>query len=79
MRGAEESLVRDVVRHLEGTNRAANTQTIYRPAALGLGLFLEQNRQLPAPRHARAALSVYPVPRSVWIIGSWPLSILRRR
>src|SRR3954464_1264894 len=45
-----ESLIRDFVRHLKGTNRAINTQTIYRRAALGLVQFLEQDGQLPAPQ-----------------------------
>jgi integrase/recombinase XerC len=38
------------VRHLKGTNRAVNTQTIYRRAALGLVAFLEQDGHLPGPR-----------------------------
>src|SRR3954453_3947273 len=50
MRETWESLIRDFVRHLKGTNRAVNTQTIYRRAALGLVQFLEQDGQLPAPR-----------------------------
>ena len=52
MREAWESLIRDFVRHLKGTNRALSTQTIYRRAALGLGLVdhLEQDGLLPAPR-----------------------------
>jgi integrase/recombinase XerC len=45
-----ESLIRDFVRHLKGTNRAVNTQTIYRRAALGLVAFLEQDGHLPGPR-----------------------------
>ena len=36
MRETWESLIRDFVRHLKGTNRAVNTQTIYRRAAQGL-------------------------------------------
>jgi integrase/recombinase XerC len=45
-----ESLIRDFGRHLKGTNRAVNTQTIYRRAALGLVAFLEQDGPLPGPR-----------------------------
>jgi hypothetical protein len=45
-----ESLIRDFVRHLKGTNRAVNTQTIYRRAAVGLVNHLEQEGVLPAPR-----------------------------
>ncbi len=45
-----ESLIRDFVRHLKGTNRAVNTQMIYRRAALGLVAFLERNGELPVPR-----------------------------
>jgi hypothetical protein len=36
MRSTWESLIRDFVRHLKGTNRALSTQTIYRRAAAGL-------------------------------------------
>jgi hypothetical protein len=36
VRETSESLIRHVVRHLKGTNRAVTTQTIYRRAALGL-------------------------------------------
>lgn len=50
MRETWESLIRDFVRHLKGTNRAVDTQTIYRRAAQGLVAFLEQDGQLPAPR-----------------------------
>src|SRR3712207_5754082 len=50
MRDTWESLIRDFLRHLKGTNRAAHTQTIYRRAALGLVTFLEQDGELPAPR-----------------------------
>src|SRR3954464_13268583 len=46
-----ESLIRDFVRHLKGTNRAVNTQTIYRRAAEGLVRFLEADGELPAPAH----------------------------
>jgi hypothetical protein len=57
-----ESLIRDFVRYLKGTNRAINTQTIYRRAALGLVQFLEQDGQLPAPqqltrRHVEAYMA----------------------
>jgi integrase/recombinase XerC len=57
-----ESLIRDFVRHLKGTNRAVNTQTIYRRAALGLAQFLEQDGELPAPgqltrRHVEAYMA----------------------
>jgi integrase/recombinase XerC len=45
-----ESLIRDFVRHLKGTNRAVNTQTIYRRAAQGLMQYLEADGELPAPR-----------------------------
>ena len=45
-----ESLIRDFVRHLKGTNRAVNTQTIYRRAAQGLVQFLEQDGELPGPQ-----------------------------
>jgi integrase/recombinase XerC len=45
-----ESLIRDFVRHLKGTDRAVNTQTIYHRAALGLVQFLEQDGDLPGPR-----------------------------
>jgi hypothetical protein len=38
-----ESLIRDFVRHLKGTNRAVNTQTIYRRAALGPVQFLAED------------------------------------
>jgi Phage integrase, N-terminal SAM-like domain len=38
------------VRHLKGTNRAVNTQRIYRRAALGLVTYLEQDGNLPGPR-----------------------------
>ena len=50
MRETWESLIRDFVRHLKGTNRALNTQTIYRRAAFGLVNHLEQEGSLPAPR-----------------------------
>jgi integrase/recombinase XerC len=50
MRDTWDSLIRDFLRDLKGTNRAANTQTIYRRAALGLVTFLEQNGDLPGPR-----------------------------
>src|SRR3954452_18058468 len=50
MRETWESLIRDFVRHLKGTNRAPNTQTIYRRAAVGLVNHLEQEGALPAPR-----------------------------
>src|SRR3954453_3195632 len=50
MRETWESLIRDFVRHLKGTNRALNTQTIYRRAAAGLVNHLEQEGPLPAPR-----------------------------
>src|SRR4051794_33835828 len=50
MRETWESLIRDFVRHLKGTNRALNTQTIYRRAAVGLVNHLEQEGSLPAPR-----------------------------
>ncbi len=50
MRETWESLIRDFMRHLRGTNRAVNTQRIYRRAALGLVGFLEQDGELPAPR-----------------------------
>ena len=50
MRETWESLIRDFIRHLKGTNRAVNTQRIYRRAALGLVGFLEQDGELPAPR-----------------------------
>lgn len=49
VRGTWESLIRDFMRHLKGTNRAVNTQRIYRRAALGLVAFLEQEGELPAP------------------------------
>src|SRR3954452_14475905 len=49
MRETWESLIRDFVRHLKGTNRAPNTQTIYRRAATGLVAFLEQTDELPTP------------------------------
>jgi site-specific recombinase XerD len=45
-----ELLIRDFVRHLKGTNRAVNTQTIYRRAALDLVQFLEEDGALPGPR-----------------------------
>jgi integrase/recombinase XerC len=45
-----ESLVRDFVRHLKGTNRTESTQRIYRRAALGLIYHLEQAGELPAPQ-----------------------------
>src|SRR3954464_12128851 len=45
-----ESLIRDFVRHLKGTNRALNTQTIYRRAAVGLVNPRGQGGSLPAPR-----------------------------
>ena len=50
MREAWESLIRDFVRHLKGTNRALSTQTIYRRAAVGLVDHLEREGTLPAPR-----------------------------
>src|SRR3954447_822808 len=50
MRETWESLIRDFVRHLKGTNRALNTQTIYRRAAVGLVNHLEQEGPLPSPR-----------------------------
>ena len=50
MRETWESLIRDFVRHLKGTNRAVNTQTIYRRAAQGLVAFLEADGELPGPR-----------------------------
>src|SRR3954451_19511044 len=50
MRETWESLIRDFVRHLKGTNRALNTQTIYRRAAVGLVDHLEREGSLPAPR-----------------------------
>jgi site-specific recombinase XerD len=50
VRDTWESLVRDFVRHLKCTNRAPNTQTIYRRAAVGLIDHLEQEGSLPAPR-----------------------------
>jgi hypothetical protein len=49
VRGTWESLIRDFMRHLKRTNRAVNTQRIYRHAALGLVAFLEQEGELPAP------------------------------
>src|SRR3954447_1696831 len=45
-----ESLIRDFVRHLKGTNRALSTQTIYRRAAAGLVDHLERDGSLLAPR-----------------------------
>jgi hypothetical protein len=50
VRGTWESLISDFMRHLKGTNRAVNTQRIYRRAALGRVALLEQEGQLPAPR-----------------------------
>ena len=41
MRETWESLIRDFMRHLKGTNRAVNTQRTYRRGALGLVGFLE--------------------------------------
>lgn len=54
-----ESLIRDFVHHLRGTNRAESTQRIYQRAATGLVTFLEQSGELPAPdkltrRHVEA-------------------------
>src|SRR3954451_19581735 len=60
MRETWESLIRDFVRHLKGTNRALNTQTIYRRAAVGLVNHLEQEGPLPAPRQlTRRHVEVY--------------------
>jgi integrase/recombinase XerC len=54
-----ESLIRDFVR-LKGTNRAVNTQTIDRRAALGLVQFLEQDGHLSGPQQlTRGHLEAY--------------------
>jgi hypothetical protein len=50
MRETWESLIRDFVRHLDGTNLALNTQTIHHRAAMGLVNHLEQEGGLPTPR-----------------------------
>ena len=50
MRDVWDSLIRDFVRHLKGTNRADSTQRIYRRAAVGLIDFLEQDGDLPGPQ-----------------------------
>src|SRR3954447_177902 len=50
MRETWESLIRDFVRHLKGTDRALSTQTIHRRAAVGLVDHLEQEGSLPARR-----------------------------
>src|SRR3954467_11123612 len=49
MREAWDGLIRDFVRHLRGTNRAATTQRIYRRAAEGLVDFLEESGELLGP------------------------------
>jgi site-specific recombinase XerD len=49
MREPWESLIRDFVRHLRGTNRAEGTQRIYQRAATGLVAFLEQTGEEPTP------------------------------
>lgn len=49
MRDVWDSLIRDFVRHLKGTNRAESTQKIYRRAATGLIDFLEQAGELAGP------------------------------
>ena len=60
IRDAWESLIRDFLRHLNGANRAVNTQRIYRRAALGLVDFLEQDGDLPGPRQVtRRHLEAY--------------------
>ena len=41
VRGTWELLIRDLVRHLEDTNRPADTRTIHRRATLGLVRVLE--------------------------------------
>src|SRR4051812_38342206 len=53
MRDAWDGLIRDFVRHLKGTNRAATTQRIYRRAAEGLVDFLEESDELSAPGDLR--------------------------
>lgn len=50
MREAWESLIRDFVRHIKGTDRTVSARTIYRRATLGLIQFLNQDGQLPAPQ-----------------------------
>lgn len=50
MRDMWDTLIRDFVRHLKGTNRAESTQKIYRRAAVGLVDYLEmQDGELPGP------------------------------
>ncbi|MGY1733913.1 tyrosine-type recombinase/integrase [Geodermatophilus sp. SYSU D01045] len=49
MRDTWDSLIRDFGRHLKGTNRAENTQKIYRRAAVGLVEHLAAAGDLPAP------------------------------
>src|SRR4051812_24515285 len=49
MRDVWDGLIRDFVRHLRGTNRAASTQRIYRRAATGLIDYLEGTGELVTP------------------------------
>jgi hypothetical protein len=61
MRETWESLIRDFVRHLKGTNRAVNTEAIYRRAALCLNpqdaSQAERQRSSEGPLRATAGQS----------------------
>ncbi len=60
MREVWDSLIRDFVRHLKGTNRAESTQRIYRRAAMGLVDFLEESGELLGPdKLTRRQLEAY--------------------
>jgi hypothetical protein len=78
MRESWESLIRDFVRHLKGTNRALSTQTIYRRAAAGLVDHLEQEGSLPAPRQASLSAALCTVDSPAGCGANGAITLVRR-